>query len=199
MRDSNGMHRESFTFTRTVLNGIEMVRGLYIREALRKTTMARITPIDVIKGISGKYGNGSSDYFATNSSSNRIHLAKYLNKPTGPATQNQLEQMQKFATQAKLASAWLRSNRPSTENGAKGTPAYQEAQALKRQLHLSNVRQVVVMYMDEEGNVTLPSTGTTTGGTTPPTDTDGGGSTGGTTPPTDTGEGGSTGGEEVYE
>ena len=32
MRDSNGMHRESFTFTRTVLNGIEMVRGLYIRE-----------------------------------------------------------------------------------------------------------------------------------------------------------------------
>ena len=47
MRDSNGMHRESFTFTRTVLNGIEMVRGRYIREALRKTTMARITPIDV--------------------------------------------------------------------------------------------------------------------------------------------------------
>ena len=47
MRDSNGMHRESFTFIRTVLNGIEMVRGLYIREALRKTTMARITPIDV--------------------------------------------------------------------------------------------------------------------------------------------------------
>ena len=32
MRDSNGMHRESFTFTRTVLNGIEMVRGLYLRE-----------------------------------------------------------------------------------------------------------------------------------------------------------------------
>ena len=32
MRDSNGMHRESFTFTRTVLNGIEMVCGLYIRE-----------------------------------------------------------------------------------------------------------------------------------------------------------------------
>ena len=32
MRASNGMHRESFTFTRTVLNGIEMVRGLYIRE-----------------------------------------------------------------------------------------------------------------------------------------------------------------------
>ena len=78
--------------------------------ALRQTTMARITPIDVIKGISGKYGNGSSDYFAANSSSSRIHLAKYQNKPTAPATQSQLEQMQKFATQAKLASA---SSKPS--------------------------------------------------------------------------------------
>ena len=29
--------------------------------ALRQTTMARITPIDVIKGISGKYGNGIID------------------------------------------------------------------------------------------------------------------------------------------
>ena len=142
--------------------------------------MARITPIDVIKGISGKYGNGSSDYFATNKSSNQIRLAKYLNKPTGPATQSQLEQMEKFATQARLASAWLRSNRPSTENGAKGTPAYQEAQALKRQMHLSNVRQVVVKYMDEEGNVTLPATGVTNGAGTPPADTGG-----------DTGSGGS--------
>ena len=26
--------------------------------------MAKITPIDVIKGISGKYGSGSNDYFA---------------------------------------------------------------------------------------------------------------------------------------
>ena len=167
--------------------------------ALRQTTMARITPIDVIKGISGKYGRGSNDYFATNTSSNRIHLAKYLNKPTGPTTPEQLAQMEAFGNQQKMAAAWLRANRPSEENGPKGTPAYQEAQALKRQMHLSNVRQVVVMYMDEEGNVTLPSTGTTSGGTTPPTDTDGGGSTGGTTPPTDTGGGGSTGGEEVYE
>ena len=27
--------------------------------------MARIKPIDVIKGISGKYGSGTNDYFAT--------------------------------------------------------------------------------------------------------------------------------------
>ena len=115
--------------------------------------MARITPIDVIKGISGKYGSGSNDYFATNTSSNRIHLAKYLNKPTGPATELQVAQMQAFATQQKMAAAWLRANRPSEENGPKGTEAYQEAQALKKLAHLSNVRQIVLKYMDEEGNV----------------------------------------------
>ena len=89
--------------------------------------MARITPIDVIKGISGKYGNGSNDYFATNTSSNRIHLAKYLNKPTGPATPEQLAQMEAFGNQQKMAAAWLRANRPSEENGPKGTEAYQES------------------------------------------------------------------------
>ena len=132
--------------------------------------MACITPIDVIKGISGKYGSGSNDYFATNTSSNRIHLAKYLNKPTGPATELQVAQMQAFATRQKMAAAWLRANRPSEENGPKGTEAYQEAQALKKLAHLSNVRQIVLKYMDEEGNVTLPASGTTNGGYTPPTD-----------------------------
>ena len=132
--------------------------------------MARITPIDVIKGISGKYGSGSNDYFATNTSSNRIHLAKYLNKPTGPATELQVAQMKAFATQQKMAAAWLRANRPSEENGPKGTEAYQEVQALKKLAHLSNVRQIVLKYMDEEGNVTLPASGTTNGGYTPPTD-----------------------------
>ena len=124
--------------------------------------MARITPIDVIKGISGKYGNGSNDYFATNTSSNRIHLAKYLNKPTGPATPEQLAQMEAFGNQQKMAAAWLRANRPSEENGPKGTEAYQEAQALKKLAHLSNVRQIVLKYMDESGNVTLPASGTST-------------------------------------
>ena len=132
--------------------------------------MARITPIDVIKGISGKYGSGSNEYFTINSSSNRIHLEKYLNKPTGPATELQVAQMQAFATQQKMAAAWLRTNRPSEENGPKGTEAYQEAQALKKLAHLSNVRQIVLKYMDEEGNVTLPASGTTNGGYTPPTD-----------------------------
>ena len=137
--------------------------------------MARITPIDVIKGISGKYGNGSNDYFATNTSSNRIHLAKYMNKPTGPATPEQLAQMEAFGNQQKMAAAWLRANRPSEENGPKGTEAYQEAQALKKQAHLSNVRQIVLKYMDEDGNVTLPASGTST----PPANSGSGSTSGG--------------------
>ena len=136
--------------------------------------MARIKPIDVIKGISGKYGSGTNDYFATNSSSNRIHLAKYLNKPTGPATPAQVAQMTAFGTQQKLAAAWLRANRPSEENGENGTAAYQEAQALKKQAHLSNVRQIVLKYMDAEGKVTLPSTGTTSAPAIPDSGSDSG-------------------------
>ena len=146
--------------------------------------MARIKPIDVIKGISGKYGSGTNDYFATNSSSNRIHLAKYLNKPTGPATPAQVAQMTAFGTQQKLAAAWLRANRPSEENGENGTAAYQEAQALKKQAHLSHVRQIVLKYMDAEGNVTLPASGTSTppanSGSTPGS---GSGSSGGSQTP----------------
>ena len=160
-----------------------MVGRLYISCALRQTTMARITPIDVIKGISGKYGSGSNDYFATNTSSNRIHLAKYMNKPTGPATSEQLAQMEDFGKKQKLAAAWLRANRPSEENGPKGTEAYQEAQALKKLAHLSNVRQIVLKYMDEEGNVTLPASGSSGGTYTPPasggSSSDGGSDSGG--------------------
>ena len=115
--------------------------------------MARITPINVIKGISGKYGSGSNEYFTINFSSNRIHLAKYLNKPTGPATELQVTQMKDFATQQKMAAAWLRTNRSSEENGPKGTEAYQEAQALKKFSPRRNVRQIVLKYMDEEGNI----------------------------------------------
>ena len=41
MRDSNGMQQESFTFIRTVLNGIEMVRGLHTHEVF-DTLYARL-------------------------------------------------------------------------------------------------------------------------------------------------------------
>ena len=118
--------------------------------------MARIIPIDVIKGISGKYGNNSNDYFATNSSSNKIHLAKITNPYKGPATEKQLAQREKFATKQAVCSAWLNANRPSEKNGEKGTASYQSAQRLKRTLAFSNVNQVLYKYMDEKGNIKLP-------------------------------------------
>ena len=42
--------------------------------------MAKITPIDIIKGVSGKFGGGNSkENFATNKCSYRIHFAKRVN------------------------------------------------------------------------------------------------------------------------
>ena len=77
-------------------------------------------------------------------------------------TEAQVRQTQLFATQQKMAAAWLRANRPSETNGTKGTEAYQTAQRIKHQLHLSNVRQVILKYMDADGTVTLPDGSVTT-------------------------------------
>lgn len=142
--------------------------------------MARITPIDVIKGISGKYGSGSNDYFATNSSSNRIRLAKYLNPYQGPATEKQLAQRTLFAARQAAVSAWLNANKPGTDNGDKGTEAYQYVQKLKRQLTLSNISQVLYKYLDEENLIQLPpAAGTSNPGTSNPgSGSDTGGSSG---------------------
>ena len=45
--------------------------------------MAKITPIDIIKGFSEKLGGGNSkENFATNKCSYHIHLAKRVTPPT---------------------------------------------------------------------------------------------------------------------
>jgi len=119
--------------------------------------MAKITPIDVIKGITGKYGSGSNDYFATNKSSNKIHLAKLSNPYKGPASEKQLAQQSKFAKKQAAVSAWLNANKPSEKNGAKGTEAYQLAQKLKKTMHFSCISQVIYKHLDEEGTVKLPT------------------------------------------
>ena len=118
--------------------------------------MARITPIDVIKGISGKYGGNSNDYFATNKSSRKIHLAKYANPYTGPSTEAQVAQRMKFAERQMAVSAWLNANKPSEANGMKGTAAYQWAQKMKKSMALSSITQVLYKYLDEENNIVLP-------------------------------------------
>lgn len=140
--------------------------------------MAKITPIDVIKGISGKYGNNSNDYFATNTSSNKIRLAKLNNPYQGPATEKQLAQQSKFAARQAVVTAWLNANKPSETNGAYGSAAYQYAQKLKRMYHLSSITQVLHKYMDEDNVIKLPESA---GDTTPPSggNSNGGGSNSG--------------------
>jgi len=135
--------------------------------------MARITPIDVIKGISGKYGSGSNDYFATNTSSNKIRLAKLNNPYQGEATEKQQAVRDKFGARQAVATAWLNANKPSEANGEKGTEAYQYVQKLKRSYHFSNIIQVLYKHMDEDNVITLPESandstpagGSATGGT----------------------------------
>ena len=118
--------------------------------------MARITPIDVIKGISGKYGGNSNDYFATNKSSSKIHLAKFANPYTGPSTEKQVAQRMKFTERQMAITAWLNANKPSEANGMKGTAAYQWAQKMKKSMALSSITQVLYKYLDEENNIVLP-------------------------------------------
>ena len=118
--------------------------------------MAKITPIDVIKGISGKYGGHSNDYFATNKSSNKVHLAKLANPYQGPYTEKQMAQREKFTTRQAVVTQWLNANKPSEANGEKGTAAYQYVQKLKRSLALSTISQVLYKYLDEENNIVLP-------------------------------------------
>ncbi len=145
--------------------------------------MAKITPIDVIKSISGSYGHNSNDYFATNKSSNKIRLAKLQNPYKGPWTEKQVAQHGKFKARQAVASAWLRANHPNQANGNNGTALYQQAMKIKLSLGLSSVTQVVYKYMTDDGKIELPAADETSA-----TAPDGGTSTGGTGTGSDTNE-----------
>ena len=119
--------------------------------------MAKITAIDVIKGISGKFGGNANEYFATNSSSNNIHLAKLAHPYKGPATERQEEIREQFKTRQAAVTKWLNDNKPSETNGVKGTEAYQLAQHLKRSYGYSNINQIIYKHMDDEGKITFPT------------------------------------------
>jgi len=118
--------------------------------------MARITPNDFIKGITGKVCSHSQDYYSQNTTSGIIHTGKICHPYTGPATEKEVKQQEAFKTSAKKVTAWLLANRPTTAN-PKGSEDYQLAQRLKKQYALSNVRQVAFMYLQKDGSVVLPS------------------------------------------
>ena len=119
--------------------------------------MAKITPIDIIKGVSGKFGGNSKEYFATNKTSYNIHFAKRVNEFKGPATQKQLEIRDLFKHKQKAVTDWLRANRPVS--GRPATEAYRVALALKYRYKFSSINQVIHKYLNDDLQVVLPNVG----------------------------------------
>lgn len=120
--------------------------------------MARAIPIDIIKGISGKYGKDADFYFATNTSSGKIRISRLPKPRHRPPTEKQKQQRSRFAARHAAVTAWLNANKPSELNGPKGTEAYLHVQRLKRQLGLSLINQVLLKYMDGDNVIRLPET-----------------------------------------
>ena len=129
--------------------------------------MAKITPIDIIKGVSGKFGGNSREYFATNKTSYNIYFAKRVNDFQGPATQKQLEIRDRFKRKQKAVTDWLRANRPV--NGRPATEAYRVALALKYRYKFSSINQVIYKYLNEDLQVVLPNSGSDNGDAPKPT------------------------------
>ena len=123
--------------------------------------MAKITPIDIIKGVSGKFGGNSKEYFATNKTSYNIYFAKRVNEFKGPATQKQLEIRDLFKRKQKAVTDWLRANRPVS--GRPATEAYRVALALKYRYKFSSINQVIHKYLNDDLQVVLPNTGSDNG------------------------------------
>ena len=123
--------------------------------------MAKITPIDIIKGVSGKFGGNSREYFATNKTSYNIYFAKRVNDFQGPATEKQLEIRDRFKRKQKAVADWLRANRPV--NGRPATEAYRVALALKYRYKFSSINQVIYKYLNDDLQVVLPNTGSDNG------------------------------------
>ena len=119
--------------------------------------MAKITPIDIIKGVSGKFGGNSREYFATNKTSYNIYFAKRVNDFKGPATQKQLEIRDRFKRKQKAVADWLRANRPV--DGRPATEAYRVALALKYRYKFSSINQVIHKYLNDDLQVVLPNVG----------------------------------------
>ena len=123
--------------------------------------MAKITPIDIIKGVSGKFGGNSREYFATNKTSYNIYFAKRVNDFQGPATQKQLEIRDRFKRKQKAVADWLRANRPVS--GRPATEAYRVALALKYRYKFSSINQVIHKYLNDDLQVVLPNSGSDNG------------------------------------
>ena len=124
--------------------------------------MAKITPISIVQGISGKVCQHDDTYFATNKQTGKVYAAKLCNPSTAEPSAKQLAIRKTFGEHAKIAAAWIKANKP-TESNPKGTEAYQlMLQGYKAQHKVGNITGYVRQHIDKDGKVTfggtLPST-----------------------------------------
>ena len=87
--------------------------------------MAKITPINLIGGMSGKLGKNSEHYFVTNRQTGRIHTSMCVETDYTPSAA-QVAARAKFAQRVKDAYSWLATNGPASEHPL-DTEAYQKA------------------------------------------------------------------------
>ena len=124
--------------------------------------MAKITPISIVQGISGKVCQHDDTYFATNKQTGKVYAAKLCNPSTAEPSAKQLANRKAFGEKTQIAAAWLKANRP-TESTPKGSEAYQlMLQGFKAQHKVGNISAYVRQHIDKDGKVTF-------GGLTPST------------------------------
>lgn len=111
--------------------------------------MAKIIPIDIIKGMTGKVCQHSDTYFSMNSVTGVTFTSKLCNPYTGPATAKQLAQQAKFKKKSELVNAWLLAH--------KDDELRRQAESLRKSLQLASVRSVVYRFINEDsGTVKFP-------------------------------------------
>lgn len=116
--------------------------------------MAKITPISLIAGMSGKIGQHSDTYFVTNRQTGQVHTAKIV-AAQGDPSEAQINARNKFKQRSQNTSRWLATNGPTTEH-PKGTEIYQKTMsAYKAQHRIGSFFGYVASRITDDGSVTF--------------------------------------------
>lgn len=117
--------------------------------------MAKITPVSIVQGISGKICQHDETYFATNKQTGKVYAVKVCNPSTAEPSEKQIAHRKEFGEKTKTAAAWLKANKP-TDTNAKGSEAYQAMLlGFKSQHKVGNVMAYIRQHIGEDGKVTF--------------------------------------------
>ena len=131
--------------------------------------MAKITPINLIAGMSGKVCQHGDTYFVTNRQTGRVHTAKMCTQRQDNPSEAQVAVRSRFYKRVQNTSAWIKTNGPTTEH-PKGTELYQKAMSAYRAQHkIGSFFGFIANKISDEGTVTIGgktsgSAGTNNGG-----------------------------------